>query len=278
MTVIPFDRFGDQGPTLHFAHANGYPPGCYRRFLSLLGQQAQVWAMHHRPLWSDMDPWEMRTWHLLTRDLIAFMETHGLYDVLGVGHSMGGVATLYAALERPELFRAVVLIDPVFLPAAWLEQVRTDPTLNPYEMPLVAGALKRRASWESLAEAFARFRPKEVFSRLSDAALWDYVHAVARPAADGGYQLAYPRAWEARIYALPPTDVWECLPRLTHPTLALRGTDSDTLHPSAWAMWQQLQPQATFVEIPAAGHLLTMEQPFEVAGPVLRFLRAHWPA
>ncbi len=277
MPPIPYDRFGQQGPVLHFAHANGYPPGCYRAFLSLLGQQTQVWAIHHRPLWFDGDPWEMRSWRLLTDDLITFMDGHGLRDTLGVGHSMGGVATLYAALERPDLFRAVVLIDPVFLPAAWLEQIKSDTTLNPYEMPLVAGALKRRETWESLAEAFARFRAKEVFSRLSDAALWDYVHAILRPAADGGYRLAYPRAWEARIYALPPTDVWECLPRLTHPTLALRGLNSDTLHPSAWALWQQLQPGATFVEIPAAGHLLTMERPAQVAEHVGRFLRAHWP-
>ena len=41
---------------------------------------------------------------------------------------------------------------------------------------------------------------------------------------------------------------------------------------SAWALWQTLQPAATFVEIDGVGHMLTAEAPEEVAGVVLRWL------
>ena len=39
----------------------------------------------------------------------------GLSGIVGIGHSLGGVTTMYAALQRPDLFRALVFIDPVFL-------------------------------------------------------------------------------------------------------------------------------------------------------------------
>ena len=42
--------------------------------------------------------------------------------------------------------------------------------------------------------------------------------------------------------------MWDELPALAHPTLAIRATESDTLYPDAWALWQTLQPSATFVE------------------------------
>lgn len=269
--AIPFDTYDGAGPLLHFAHANGYPPGCYRQFLTLLGTRYTVRAIHHRPLWSDMDPWQMRDWRLVTGDLIALFDAQGWRDVIGVGHSLGGVATMYAALERPDLFRALILLDPVFLPSPWLAHVRANPMASPEMHPLVAGALRRRDFWASEQEAFERFRPKPIFQSLSDAALWDYTRAILK-ATDGGYTLAYPREWEARFYSLPPTDVWECVPRLSHPTLAVRGAESDTLHPEAWALWQTLQPQATFVELPAVGHLMAMEQPALVAQTILNYL------
>lgn len=270
-TIIPFETLGAGGPLLHFAHANGYPPGCYRQCLTRLSERYTVHAIHHRPLWSAMNPWEMQDWRLVTQDVIDLFDAQGWRDVIGVGHSLGGVATMYAALERPELFRRLVLIDPVFLPAPWLAQVKAHPDWPHHEMPLVQSALRRRNYWESKEDAFERFRPKSIFHLLSDQALWDYVHAILKPA-NGGFTLAYPREWEARFYSLPPTDVWECVPRLTHPTLAVRGGESDTLHPAAWALWQALQPQAAFVELPGLGHLLAMEDPARAAQTILTYL------
>ncbi len=85
--------------------------------------------------------------------------------------------------------------------------------------------------------------------------------------------LSYPREWEARFYARPPTNVWDELPGLAVPTLAMRGTQSDTLFPEAWALWQNLQPAATFVEMDCVGHMLTAEAPQDVAAVVLHWLQ-----
>ena len=276
MTDIPFDDFGGQGPLLHFAHANAYPPGCYRGLLSLLSRHYRVLAVHHRPLWPDSRPEDADNWYAIAHDLVRIFDQEELRDVIGVGHSLGGVATMMAALDRPELFRALVLIEPVFLAPAVLENISTQlATADLYEFPLVKIARKRRNGWSSRSEAFGRFRLKPVFAQWSDEALWDYVQYGLYEDGTGQFRLRYSPAWEARIYSLPPLDIWELIPRLDHPTLGVRGEDSDTLTRASWRLWQQVRPEATFMGISGAGHLLTMEKPEEVAGAIRAFLKPY---
>jgi hypothetical protein len=46
---IPFHDFGGDGPVLHFAHANAYPPGCYQQFIAPFLAHYHVTAIYHRP-------------------------------------------------------------------------------------------------------------------------------------------------------------------------------------------------------------------------------------
>ena len=88
----------------------------------------------------------------------------------------------------------------------------------------------------------------------------------------GEVVLSFPREWEAAFYVHPPLDVWDDIPRLNRPTLGIRGVASDTLFPDAWALWQNLQPTAAFVEMSDVGHMLTLEAPDDVAAVVLHWL------
>lgn len=268
---IPFHDFGGDGPPLHFAHANAYPPGSYRQFLTPFLPHYRVKAVRHRPLWPGSDPAELQAdWHLVADDLSRFLAQQGWQGVIGVGHSLGAVATLYAAAQRPFLFRAIILLDPVFLAPDILAAAAANQE-RAHEFPMVAGALRRRDHWPDRQTAFDRFRRKTVFSRWSDEALWDYVNAALQPV-DSGFTLAYPREWEARFYATPPQAVWQTLPQVQTPTLAIRAAESDTIFPAAWALWQEKQPGATFVEVPDAGHMLTMERSLAVAQIILDWL------
>lgn len=271
--TIPYVDYGGNGPLLHFAHANGYPPGCYRLFLTSLLPHYHVFAGKHRPLWPGSDPAAIDDWHPIAEDLLRLLDQVNAEEVIGVGHSLGGVATMYAALAQPERFRALVLVEPVFLPPQALQAAEADAGAM-QGMPLVQTALNRRNRWRSRDEAFQRFREKSVFRRLPDEALWDYVnHAIRYDAEEAVYTLAYSREWEARFYALPPADVWDLVGGLQPPTLAIRGAESDTIYPRAWALWRELQPAAEFVEIPEAGHLATMERPFHLADLIKNWLQ-----
>jgi pimeloyl-ACP methyl ester carboxylesterase len=277
---IPYDDFGGRGPVLHFSHPNAYTPECFRQFLMPLTNRYRVLAAHHRPLWhlatgeqpdqpEDFIDWN---WDEIARDLLQFLDEQELEAVIGVGHSLGAVATMMAARLEPARFRVLVLIEPVFLPPAVLEMAKANPQAAA-EQPFVLAAQRRRDRWPSRQEAFLRFREKSVFARWSEEALWDYVnYGLHEDSATGEVVLSFPKTWEARFYSRPPTNVWDEIPRITHPTLAVRGSESDTLFPEAWALWQNLQPAATFVELDQVGHMLTTEAPQDTAAVVLHWL------
>lgn len=272
MTPIPGHDFGGDGPALHFAHANAYPPECYRAFLAPLTAVYHVHAIHHRPLWPGSRPDELRDWDTIAADMLRYLDEQELDEVVGVGHSLGAVVTMLAALQQPARFRALVLIEPVFLLPDLLQAVAAQPEAA-FEMPLVQIALNRRDRWPNLQTAFDHLRSKSVFAGWSDAVLWDYVQFGLRNAADGTVELRYPARWEAQFYATPPLQVWDQVQRITQPTLAIRGAGSDTLASPAWRLWQERQPLATFVEVPDVGHMLPMERPFSLAAQILDYLQ-----
>jgi pimeloyl-ACP methyl ester carboxylesterase len=140
------------------------------------------------------------------------------------------------------------------------------------KMPLLPLTRRRRTHWPDHQSAFDHFRRKPVFQRWSDETVWDYVNYALHETGQGDVALTYRREWEARFYEHPPLNVWEDIPKVTQPSLAIRGADSDTLFPQSWQLWQELQPDAKFVEIPEAGHMVPMERPQLLAETILNYL------
>ena len=151
--MIPYDDFGGHGPVLHFSHPNAYTPRCFRRFLMPFTAHYHVMAAHHRALWylspgaPDVAPADaFDDWNLIADDLLRFLDQQRLEGIIGVGHSLGAVATMKAALREPQRFRALVLIEPVFLPPAVLDAARAHPQAAA-ERPFVLAARRRRDRW-----------------------------------------------------------------------------------------------------------------------------------
>jgi pimeloyl-ACP methyl ester carboxylesterase len=276
--TIPFTDFGGNGPLLHFAHANGYPPRAYAPLIEHLTPRYHVIAALARPLWPGSRPNGFRDWTPLTEDLLRFLDEQQAEGTVGVGHSMGGVATLDAALRRPELFRALVLIDPVIfrIRLLWAWELVKNLGIGDRLHPLIPGALRRRRVFTSLEEMYARYRRAPVFSRIDDRGLRAYVEALARPrtaaAPNGEVELAYPPEWEAAIYRHGPLNLWERMPQLKLPLLVIYGAESDTFRAPAQRKMQHLIPHAQFHKVGAAGHLVPLEKPGEVADLIIRFL------
>jgi pimeloyl-ACP methyl ester carboxylesterase len=262
--------FGGEGPVVHLAHANGFPPGTYRLLADTLTDRYHVVGLPSRPLWPGSHPDSAPTWRPMAGDLAQGLDEQGLEGIVGIGHSLGGVLTLWASVQHPALFRAAVLIDPVILPPGllWLLRMLRAVGLEDRQ-PLVQGALRRRRTWPSRQDCYAHYRAKSFFARWPDAVLRDYVESGTRERADGQVELAYPPEWEAHIFATAPTDIWRDVPKLQIPTLVIRGEDSETFLLAAQRRMARQLPAAEFATIPDAGHLVPMERP-EATGAVIR--------
>ena len=272
--MIPFIDFGGAGPRLHFAHAAGYPAGAYRPLIERLTPRYHVTAMIMRPMWPEARPADLQSWNLLVDDLVQFIAEQGGGSLIGVGHSLGAMVTLAAALRCPELFRAVVLIDPVLFRRRLLLSIEVSRRLGLLRKihPFIGAALKRRRVFASADEMFERYRRADVFRRIADGGLRAYVDSMARPRPDGQVELAFTPEWEAQIYETGPLNLWSELKSLRPPALFIRGAETDAFSQAAAARVRRSLPRAVMHDVSGAGHLVPMEQPDEVARIIHDFL------
>lgn len=273
---IPSIDFGGSGPELHLANANGYPAPAYRRLVETLTPHYHVQAMVGRPLWAGSRPEAIHSWRPLVDDLVQYLDERGARGWIGVGHSLGAVVSAAAALRRPELFGALVLVDPVFPRPSLLTLFALFQKLGlaGWVHPLAPGARRRRRVFDSAEAMTARYRRAAVFNGLDDEALRDYVTAATRPVAGGkgAVELAWSPEWEARVYETGPLNLWGELHQLRMPVLAIRGGESDTFLPAGVRALRRRLPRMVVREVVGAGHLAPLEKPEETGRVVREFL------
>ena len=273
---FPQFDLGGNGTPLHFLHANGYPPECYEPLLELLQKQHHVFGMKLRPLWDGTKPEDLDNWHPLSDEMLRFLSDRGTDPVIGVGHSIGGIVTLRAAIRDPKKFRALILLDPVlFIPSfliGW--NVLRAIGLGEKTHPLIAGTKKRRRTFDNLETVFRGYRTRPIFRYMSDDSLRTFIKGITKPKPDGTYELAYSPEWEARIYltGLQDFDLWRELPNLEVPTLIIRGAETDTFLEKAERLVKKKNPKIQVVTMQNATHILPLEHPQEVANIINNFL------
>ena len=269
-------QLGSTGQSLHFLHANGYPPDCYKPLLELLKTEYHVFGMLLRPLWQDSKPKQLSSWHPLSDDLSSFLSSQP-NPVIGVGHSIGAIVTLRAALRDPGQFKALVLIEPVLFVTRRmiLWHLLGAIGLADRAHPLIAGAKKRRRTFDDLETVFRGYRSRNIFRYMSDENLRTYIEGMTKPGANGGYDLVFSPEWEAQIYrtGLRDFDIWRDLPRLKVPTLFLRGAESDTFLEGAARLVKRKQPRAKLETLEKSTHLVPLERPQEVFDRMQSFLK-----
>jgi pimeloyl-ACP methyl ester carboxylesterase len=273
MNTFPHFDFDSAGLPLHFIHANGYPPACYKPLFEFLKNQYHVFGMLLRPLWDETKPEEIDDWYSFSEDLRVFLSTYPYgakvpetpEPVIGVGHSIGAIVTLRTALRYPKKFRALVLFDPVLYVPHRLVEWRVRRAKDPLSHPLIQVTRNRRRTFRDLDAAFEGFRSKTIFRYLSDEQLWIYIEGITRQT-ENGYELVYPPEWESRIYftSLQDFDIWNNLQSLHVPTLYIRGDETDTFLEDAAQLVKQKQPNARVEVVEKSTHIFPLERPKEV--------------
>jgi pimeloyl-ACP methyl ester carboxylesterase len=193
-----------------------------------------------------------------------------------VGHSIGAIVTLRAALRDPGKFRAIILLDPVLVvPSRMI-------SWNFFRMiglgykfhPMISGALKRRRRFDDLNTVFRGYRSREIFRYMSDENLRYYIEGITRKK-DELYELVYSPEWESHIYytGLLDFDIWRDLPKLQVPTLFIRGAETDTFLENAANLVKRKQPKVRVETLEKSTHLLPLERPNDVFNIMQSFLK-----
>ncbi|MBW8192265.1 alpha/beta hydrolase [Neiella marina] len=263
--MTPLIQHSPHGIPLVLSPANGFPPLVYRALLDELTSlnQLQLWLAEHRPLWRNQQLMQPFNWQQLATDLIQQIEQQQLPPVILLGHSLGAVLGLMAARRRPDLFRQLILVDPVFFPAYKSHFLRWLPWRFKRTIPMIKKTLGRPERFADAHSAFKFHRRASAFRNLSDEGLQTYIeHGFEE--VDSELQLRFGKSWEAAIYGSLP-NVWPDLRQLETPTIAIRAQHSNTLALPQWQRWQRLKPQHQFVEFSGSEHLLPLTEPHRLA-------------
>ena len=253
-------------PIMHIAAANGFPPQTYLPMLRAWLDDYRVICLPPRAMWSGQrPPADYQDWRTLADDLLAGFAAWNLRDVVALGHSMGAVVSLLAAIKQPQRFKALILLDPAMLPPAELERMgRAWRQQTVDKLPMAARAKGRRRFFDSRGEALAHFQTKPLFADWSDEALRLYVkYGTQARAGQDGIELAWPPEWEAWYFSTVPLKIWETLPKLEGlvPTFILRGETSATFVKEAFENARQALPSAVCREVAGQGHLFPQSAP-----------------
>lgn len=210
---------------IHFAHANGFPAKSYSKLFSYLTDKFAVnyLDLHaHNPKFPITDGWTR-----LRDELREELQRRYTKPIIGVGHSLGGVLHFLLAVENPELYKAIVLLDaPVIsrLSSFGLWSLKKLKMLD--RMALPRSTKFRRAFWESKEAAFEHFRQKEKFAGFDEDVLRDYVeHGTVE--ADKGVKLVFAPKTESKIYLTIPDNLPSHRGKLKVPAAYVGGTRSN---------------------------------------------------
>jgi pimeloyl-ACP methyl ester carboxylesterase len=249
-------------PLLHFTHGNSFPAGTYRQFLDHLREDFDVRAldMHgHDPAYPVSDGWPA-----LVEELIEQL-THYPQPAILVGHSLGGMLSLMAGKQRPDLVRCVVLLDSPVVSGwrAWiLRLAKLQGWADRYSPARISE--RRRNLWPDVEAAHQHFSSKSVFAEWAPGVLADYLEHGLTPHPDG-MQLRFKRDVETAIYRSLPHHIGGVVrPPYPVPIGFIGGTESVELKQAGLGATRCLVGR-NFAEI-KGGHLFPLESPQLAAG------------
>ncbi len=253
---------------LHFAHANGFPGKSYMAMLGHFEELYRIITVDK--LGHSVDYPVNNNWSNIADEVIAHIEKKARRPVTGIGHSLGSIVTFMAAHKRPDLFKAVIMLDPPFFwgGAGLFFKVLKFTGLADRFTPARQSSGRKR-SWPDMETARAYFHSKPLFRAFDPRCLEDYIKCgtVKSP---GGVALAYSVETEVKIFQTMPDNISRFDRIRGVPGSIIYGEKSHAVHISSLRKFTE-RHGFTLSTAPG-GHLFPLEQPDETAEAVRREL------
>lgn len=167
-----------------------------------------------------------------------------------IGHSMGGRNSYVWASRHPERLKSLVIVD-------------TGPEAAPRGRNRIQQFRELPDEMDTLDE-FAQ-RVQDYTGRSREQTLGALKYSI-RQRADGKWTWKYDKLLRTpgqRSLTWSSEQLWECVARITCPTLVVRGGDSDIFAEATMLRMQEVIPNCTTVTVPRAGHLVAGDNPVD---------------
>ena len=196
-------------------------------------------------------------------DLASFVDALGLSKFVLAGLSMGGWHSLLYTPDHQDRVERIIIVDISPQPSpGWPERAASRP-VTPLEFP-------------SLDEAIAWMRQYNPWA--SNAGLRKDAEDKMHQREDGKW------TWKAdsSLFNIPLPDqsdtklwdrYWKAIDSITCPILEVRGAESGLVADETIEQMKQRGKQFTSVDIPDAGHVVTVDKPYEFIEATRSFLR-----
>ena len=262
-------------PTIHFAHANGFPASTYKRMFSHLNHDFAILAVEkfaHNPRFPVSLGWRNQVdelMHLIDKE-------HGDEPVYAVGHSFGAVVSYLAACLYPHRFRGLIMLDPPLITGitGWLVRaLRPTPLYDKFTPAKKAET--RCTRWNENENVVDYFAKKALFSQMHIQCIEDYVEAAVKRQ-DGQQLLHFDNQVEADIFRTIPLDIHKMYGKLSIPALLLTGENTQVCKEKLirpFIRGNQIEHQV----VPKGGHMFPLEQP-DYVGKLIHSQLSKWQA
>ncbi len=255
-TTYPHIAMSAPLPTLHFAHANGFPAGSYRQLFAALEGDCRLIAIDklgHSPDYPVDNNWSQPC-----AELIAYIEQHASEPVIGVGHSFGAIVSFLAAHQRPELFRQLIMLDPPLALGHISLAFLLGKKLGFIDRITPAGRTQyRKQYWPNQQAAEDYCASKALFKGFSKSVIQDYLAAATSKDKQGGLQLNFCVDVECDVFRTIPDHLDYLREPLSIPATLVRGSQSEVLRPR-FAKRLAKQQNMQLIEFPGS-HLFPLQ-------------------
>ncbi|MFN0089964.1 MAG: alpha/beta fold hydrolase [Acidimicrobiales bacterium] len=226
--AIALHDLGGDGRPLLLTHGNGLNAGMWAAVAPLLRTRFRLFGLDFRgqgaagPGRPGLSVERAR----FAEDVRAALAEIGDAPALSAGHSLGGVASIKAELTWPGTFEALWLYEPVLIP-------------DDFERPagaqerLVEASLRRRQEFDSVDDAYERFRSKPPFDGCRPEAVRAYTEIGTYPRPDGGVALSCTGETEARVFSTGEPQNFADYRAITCPTVIACGGTAPLGEPPA---------------------------------------------
>ncbi len=157
---------------IQFSHANGFPAKTYKCLLENLENYDinYVNKFGHAEFKVDAG------WQQMTNELINDIQKKQNEAVYGIGHSLGGYLTLFAAKKKPELFKKIILLDPPVFSPIKRYFLKFSYIANFFEkIPTPAQSTRnRKRIFDNTETAYEYFEGKKLFENFNTECLSNY--------------------------------------------------------------------------------------------------------